>query len=287
MRAGCTWRSTSARGLPHFQLVGLPDASVRESRDRVRAAIRNSGFDFPVNRITINLAPGDVRKAGPAFDLPIALGMLAATGVVTRTDFAGIVHVGELSLDGAIQPARGVLPIAAEARRRGAQALLLPYDNLAEAAVVSGLRLLPVRTLTRSGRAAESGRRANGRAAACPAAVAPSARRRAKARPSDLVRPARPGVRAARARGRRRRRPQPADDRPAGRRQDDAGATAAGHPAAAVVRGVDRGHDHSLGGRPTAARRRPAHGAAVPRAASHHLRRRARRRRHRRRGPAK
>lgn len=134
-------------GIPHFQLVGLPDTSVRESRDRVRAAIRNSGFDFPVNRITINLAPGDLRKAGPAFDLPIALGMLAATGVVTRTDFAGIVHVGELSLDGAIQPARGVLPIAAEARRSRAKALLLPHDNLAEAEVVSGLRLLPVRTL--------------------------------------------------------------------------------------------------------------------------------------------
>ncbi len=134
-------------GIPHFQLVGLPDASVRESRDRVRAAIRNSGFTFPVNRITINLAPGDVRKAGPAFDLPIALGMLAATGVVTRTDFTGIIHVGELSLDGAIQPARGVLPIAAEARRSGAKALLLPFDNLAEASVVSGLRLLPARTL--------------------------------------------------------------------------------------------------------------------------------------------
>src|SRR5687768_473423 len=134
-------------GLPHFQLVGLPDASVRESRDRVRAAIRNSGFEFPTNRITINLAPGDIRKAGPAFDLPIALGMLAAKGAVKRTDFAGIVHVGELSLDGTIQPARGVLPIAAEARRSSARALLLPYDNLPEAAVVQGLRLLPVRTL--------------------------------------------------------------------------------------------------------------------------------------------
>jgi magnesium chelatase family protein len=134
-------------GIPHFQLVGLPDASVGESRDRVRAAMRNSGFDFPVNRITINLAPGDVRKAGPAFDLPIALGMLAATGAVTRTDFGGIVHIGELSLDGAIQPARGVLPIAAEARRSRARALLLPFENLAEAAVVQGLRLLPVRTL--------------------------------------------------------------------------------------------------------------------------------------------
>lgn len=134
-------------GLPHFQLVGLPDASVRESRDRVRAAIRNSGFDFPAYRITINLAPGDVRKAGPAFDLPIALGMLAATGAITRTDVRGIVLVGELSLDGRIRPARGVLPIAAAARRQGARALLLPHDNLAEAAVVSGLRLMPVRTL--------------------------------------------------------------------------------------------------------------------------------------------
>ncbi len=134
-------------GLPHFQLVGLPDASVRESRDRVRAAIRNSGFEFPAYRITINLAPGDMRKAGPTFDLPIALGMLAATGAITRSDLGGIVLVGELSLDGSIQPARGVLPIAVEARRHGARALLLPYDNLAEASVVAGLRLLPVRTL--------------------------------------------------------------------------------------------------------------------------------------------
>ena len=134
-------------GLPHFQLVGLPDASVRESRDRVRAAIRNSGYEFPAHRITINLAPGDLRKAGPGFDLPIALGMLAATGTVQPSGLAGILHVGELSLDGTIQPARGVLAIAAEARRHGARALLLPHDNLAEAAVVSGLTLLPVRTL--------------------------------------------------------------------------------------------------------------------------------------------
>ena len=135
-------------GLPHFQLVGLPDASVRESRDRVRAAIRNSGYEFPAHRITINLAPGDVRKAGPGFDLPIALGLLAATGVIQASALAGIVHVGELSLDGSIQPARGVLAIAAQARRESARALLLPHDNLAEAAVASGLRLLPVRTLS-------------------------------------------------------------------------------------------------------------------------------------------
>ena len=136
-----------SKGFPTFQLVGLPDTSIKESRDRVRAAMRNSGFDFPLARITINLAPGDVRKAGPAFDLPIAIGMLAATEVVKRTDFAGIVHVGELSLDGSIQPARGVLPIAAEARRNGARALLLPHDNLAEASVVTGLKLLPVKRL--------------------------------------------------------------------------------------------------------------------------------------------
>jgi len=137
-----------SRGFPHFQLVGLPDTSIKESRDRVRAAMLNSGFEFPVSRITINLAPGDVRKAGPGFDLPIAIGLLTAQRIVTRRDFAGIVHIGELSLDGSIQPSRGVLPIAAEARRNGARALLLPRDNLAEAAVVEGLRLLPVRTLT-------------------------------------------------------------------------------------------------------------------------------------------
>jgi magnesium chelatase family protein len=133
-------------GLPFFRMVGLPDASVRESRDRVRAAIRNSGFDFPPHRVTINLAPADVRKAGSAFDLPIALGILAAEGTV-RADFSNLVLVGELSLDGTIQGARGVLPIAAAARKRGAAALLLPAFNAAEAAVVGGLRLLPVRTL--------------------------------------------------------------------------------------------------------------------------------------------
>jgi magnesium chelatase family protein len=133
-------------GLPFFRMVGLPDTSVRESRDRVRAAIRNSGFEFPPHRVTINLAPADVRKAGSAFDLPIALGILAAEGIV-RADLSNLVLVGELSLDGSIHSARGVLPIAAAARRRGAAALLLPSPNASEASVVSGLRLLPVRTL--------------------------------------------------------------------------------------------------------------------------------------------
>jgi magnesium chelatase family protein len=133
-------------GLPFFRMVGLPDASVRESRDRVRAAIRNSGFDFPPHRVTINLAPADVRKAGSAFDLPIALGILAAENIV-RADLTNVVLVGELSLDGTIHTTRGVLPIAVAARRRGAAAMLLPAANAAEAAVVEGLRLLPVRSL--------------------------------------------------------------------------------------------------------------------------------------------
>ena len=134
-------------GIPVFTMVGLPDASVRESRDRVRAAIRNSGFEFPPRRVTVNLAPADVRKAGAAFDLPVALGVLAASGLVRRADADGIVLIGELSLDGTIQRTRGVLPIAAAARREGRRALLLPRANAAEAAVVGGLEVWPVATL--------------------------------------------------------------------------------------------------------------------------------------------
>jgi magnesium chelatase family protein len=134
-------------GLPAFNMVGLPDASVRESRDRVRSAIRNSGFEFPPYRITVNLAPADIRKAGSSFDLPIALGVLAAAGCVTRRDVDDVLLIGELSLDGGIQPARGVLPVAAAARRNNFRALLLPRPNHAEAAVVHGLQLYAVASL--------------------------------------------------------------------------------------------------------------------------------------------
>jgi magnesium chelatase family protein len=134
-------------GLPGFTMVGLPDTSVRESRDRVRSAIRNSGFEFPPHRVTVNLAPADLRKAGAAFDLPIALGILAASGGIARRHVPDILLVGELSLDGAIQPTRGVLPIAAAARREGVPGLLLPAANAPEAAVVSGLQLYPVHAL--------------------------------------------------------------------------------------------------------------------------------------------
>lgn len=134
-------------GLPAFTVVGLPDISVRESRDRVRSAIRNSGFEFPQHHVTVNLAPADVRKAGASFDLPIALGVLAATGSVTRRDVQDVLLLGELSLDGGIHAARGVLPIAAAARRDRFRGLLLPQSNRAEASVVEGLDLYPVRSL--------------------------------------------------------------------------------------------------------------------------------------------
>jgi magnesium chelatase family protein len=134
-------------GLPHFTMVGLPDATVRESRDRVRSAIKNSGFEFPPHRITVNLAPADVRKAGSSFDLPIALGLLATSGTLRRTAVDDTVVLGELSLDGAINGIRGVLPIAVAARRLGLKRLLLPPQNAAEACVVDGLEVCTVRSL--------------------------------------------------------------------------------------------------------------------------------------------
>jgi magnesium chelatase family protein len=134
-------------GLPQFTMVGLPDASVRESRDRVRSAIRNCGYEFPMERVTVNLAPADVRKAGTAFDLPIALGILAASGQVDRRAAPDLVLLGELSLDGGIHASRGVLPIAAAARRAGLRGVLVPAPNAAEATVVGGLDVYPVTTL--------------------------------------------------------------------------------------------------------------------------------------------
>jgi len=134
-------------GMPIFTMVGLPDASVRESRDRVRSAIRNSGFSFPNHRVTVNLAPADVRKAGASYDLPIALGILAASGVVEQRNIEEVVLLGELSLDGAIQPIHGVLPVAVAARREGKRAMLLPRANAPEARIVEGLQIIPVDSL--------------------------------------------------------------------------------------------------------------------------------------------
>ncbi|MGH7419554.1 MAG: magnesium chelatase domain-containing protein, partial [Candidatus Rokuibacteriota bacterium] len=118
-----------APGLPTFTTVGLPDSAVRESRERVRTAIRNAGFAFPQDRITVNLAPADVRKEGTSFDLPIALGILAATGCVKPSAFGPFAVVGELALDGQIQPVRGALAVGLVCRRRGIRTLLVPLGN--------------------------------------------------------------------------------------------------------------------------------------------------------------
>ena len=134
-------------GLPHFATVGLPDSAVRESRERVRSAIRNAGFKFPHDRITVNLAPAGLRKEGAAFDLPIALGILAATGVLRAGEPESYAVVGELALDGLIRAVRGVLAVGLTCRKRGIGTLLVPVDNRREAAAVDGLRVLPAATL--------------------------------------------------------------------------------------------------------------------------------------------
>lgn len=135
-----------AGGLPGMTMVGLPDTTVRESRDRVRTAIRNAGFKFPASRVTISLAPADLRKVGAAFDLPIALGVLAASGALPHHERKNLFIVGGVSLDGTVPPMHGVLPIAAAARRAGA-GLIFPHGNLAEAGIVDGLPLFPVRSI--------------------------------------------------------------------------------------------------------------------------------------------
>ena len=128
-------------------IVGLPDAAVRESRDRVTTAITNSGFKMPLGRITINLAPADIRKEGPSFDLSIGVGMLAASEQLESRELERIMMVGELALTGAVRRVKGVLPIALKARAIGMHGIMVPSDNAAEAAVVDGLNVYPVANL--------------------------------------------------------------------------------------------------------------------------------------------
>jgi len=128
-------------------IVGLPDKAVQEAGERVASAIRNSNFSFPTGRVTINLAPADIRKEGPAFDLPMALGVLAATEQISGEDMPDLVAVGELSLDGSVRPVSGVLPLALAARAANRAGMIVPEDNVAEATVVEGLAVYPVRTL--------------------------------------------------------------------------------------------------------------------------------------------
>ena len=134
-----------------FNVVGLPDVAVKESRVRVRSALANSSYPFPSSfQIAVNLAPADMKKEGSAYDLPIALGLLGAMGMLEEVDFKGYWVLGELSLDGRVRPTPGVLPVAVEARKRGCRGLLVAEENASEAAVVAGLCVLPVRTLAQA-----------------------------------------------------------------------------------------------------------------------------------------
>ncbi len=135
-----------AQGLPAFTVVGLGDAAVQESRERVRAAIKNAGFSFPMKRITVNLAPADLRKAGPSYDLPIAIGLLMASEQLAG-GIEGAAFIGELGLDGALRHVDGVLPMVAVAREHGTQTIYVPAEDAAEAALVEGPTIVPVRTL--------------------------------------------------------------------------------------------------------------------------------------------
>ncbi|MEZ5360406.1 MAG: YifB family Mg chelatase-like AAA ATPase [Candidatus Zixiibacteriota bacterium] len=133
--------------LPHFATVGLPDAAVKESKERVQSAIKNSDFVFPAKKITINLAPADIKKEGSGFDLPIAVGILAATGQILRDDYHEFIIVGELALDGAIRPIHGVLPMAIHASSTKATKMIVPVENAKEAAMAQGLEVYPVESL--------------------------------------------------------------------------------------------------------------------------------------------
>ena len=137
-----------AQGLPAFATVGLPEGAVKESKDRVKAAIKNCGYDFPSRRITVNLAPADIKKEGTAFDLPMAIGILAATDTVQKEKLNDYFVLGELSLDGKVKPVKGTLPIAVAVRDAGFRGILLPRENSREAAVVKGVDVLPIHTLS-------------------------------------------------------------------------------------------------------------------------------------------
>lgn len=133
------------RGLPRFDIVGLPDTAVKESRERVHSAIGNLGYTFPAGVLVVNLAPADTKKSGPLYDLPILLGILAA-GCGVDLPLAGSAFVGEISLDGRLRPVNGVLSMVSEAARQGYSRIYIPYDNAAEGSVVRGIEVYPVRT---------------------------------------------------------------------------------------------------------------------------------------------
>ena len=135
-------------GLPVFSIIGLPDNAIKESKDRVKAAIKNSGYEFPSRKITVNLAPADVKKEGSLFDLPIAIGVLTAIGTIKHEKVNDSIFLGELSFDGRIKPVRGVLPMVIKARDIALKRIILPKENSDEAALVKDIEILGVDTFS-------------------------------------------------------------------------------------------------------------------------------------------
>ena len=259
-----------APGLPAFAIVGLPDKAVSEARERVRSALIASGLALPARRITVNLAPADVPKEGSHYDLPIALGLMAAIGAIPPDALTGFTVLGELGLDGSIAPVAGVLPAAIGANSRD-EGLICPAACGAEAAWASpDIQIVAANSLIQIAN--------HFKGTQVLSRPQPKVHERAR----STARPARhqgPGERQARAGDRRRRRAPSPDDRFPRRRQVDAGGAAALDPAAAVAGRIARSVDDRLGRRRN--RRRRAHrAAAVPRAASFRQHGGADRRRH-------
>ncbi len=136
-----------AQGLPQYSTVGLPDGAVKESKDRVKSALKNAGYDFPARRITVNLAPADIKKEGASFDLPMSIGILAATGVIGSEHLKDYLLLGELSLDGSVKPVKGCLSVAVAAKKAGLKGIIVPLENVREGAVVEGIDVIGVSEL--------------------------------------------------------------------------------------------------------------------------------------------
>jgi len=136
-----------SKGLPSFSVVGLPDTAVKESKDRVISAIKNSGFDFPTKRITINLAPADIKKEGTAFDLAIAAGILCAQEKIQKDKLKGYCFIGELALDGSLRPVKGILPIILSLKNNKINKIIVPENNAEEASVIEDIEVYPIRNL--------------------------------------------------------------------------------------------------------------------------------------------
>lgn len=135
-------------GMPSFEIVGLPDTSIKESRERVKTAIRNSTFEFLSRKIVVNLAPASTRKEGSIFDLPIAVGILIASNIISNISLEDTIFMGELSLDGSIEPIKGILPICIEAKRLGIKRIILPKANSKEASIITDIEIIPVSSLS-------------------------------------------------------------------------------------------------------------------------------------------